>query len=158
MKPINEPISYGWKWMSLMTITQFLKHESMKLITWRMKCTWMKSPNMHDNIWIKMTIIPIDLLVHLFMWDLCIWYAYLPWHTSFLPYQVKDISPKQMKFFVEWHWDSPNVSWVNVITFTQFLFCEPAWNSHSIVFVEWHTYLTKLGKTKRKQKTKPYTK
>jgi hypothetical protein len=24
------------------------------------------------------------------------------------------------------------------VTFTQFVFCELAWNSHSIVFVEWH--------------------
>ncbi len=46
--------------------------------------------------------------------------------------------PKTHENFVEWHWDSPNVSWVSVITFTQFAFCESAWNSHSIVFVAWH--------------------
>jgi hypothetical protein len=118
-----------------MTITQFLKHESMKLITWRMKCTWMKSPNMHDNIWIKMTIIPIDLLVYVRpMYLVCI-----PPLTHLLPFLAsKGHLPKTHENFVEWHWHSPNVSWVNVITFTQFVFCEPAWNSHSIVFVEWH--------------------
>jgi hypothetical protein len=133
MNDTNEPISYGWKWMSLMTITI-----SKKLITWRMKCTWMKFPNMHDYIWIKMTIIPIDLLVYLYMWDIMYLVCIPPLTRLFPSLPSKGHLPKTHENFVEWHWDSPNVRWVNVITFTQFVFCELAWNSHSIVFVESH--------------------